>query len=260
MYNADLIKSQAPSVFTMKRHPEKTTDRYIQIPTTDVLEMFEKVGWITVKAAQARSHDAAGRTYKSHTLRLRHVSSLLENKLQVNGTYPEIIIRNSHDGGSTLRLMAGMFRLVCANGMVLSVGQSVGAIVRHSGENVLEAVMQGGIWVVKEAQHAQESSKIMSRVILTKQEQAKFVREVSNIVTGDAKRFAPAELLAVRREEDAKDSLWNVFNRAQENLVRGGMRMESINGRPSRSRPIVNADRDIKINSALWSLAEKWAA
>jgi hypothetical protein len=257
MFNADLIKNFAPSVFTQHRHPDRTTDRYVQIPTTDVLDMFEREGWITVKAAQARSVTTDGRTYRTHTLRLRHVSSLLDGKMEINGTYPEIVIRNSHDGASTLRLMGGLFRLICSNGLMVGIANT--SIIRHKGGNVLEAVKEGGVWVVKEAQRAQNASIKMNKIMMDGPARIKFVHQVSEAIAGDAKRFSESELLVVRRDEDAKDTLWNVFNRAQETLVRGGMRLQSANGRPSRSRAIINADRDSKVNSALWGIAEKWA-
>lgn len=260
MHNAELIKAQAPSVFTMTRHPTRTSDRYIHIPTPDVLDMFEREGWITVKAAQARSRGEDGRAYDTHTLRLRHVSSLLDGALKVNDTFPEIVWRNSHNGGRTAQMLSGLFRLACSNGMVVSMGDVMAKRFRHSGDNVMEAVLENGVWVVKQAQSAQNASKKMSTIMMSKAQQLTFVHQISEAIAGDKMRFPLEQLLAVRRDEDAKDTLWNVFNRAQENVMRGGMNLTSENGRPSRSRAIVNADRDIKINAAMWAVAEKWAA
>ena len=73
----------------------------------------------------------------------------------------------------------------------------------------------------------------------------------------------PEKLLELRRYEDAGDNLWNVLNRLQENLCRGGLQDESrrrVNGkRFPRTRAITGLDRNVKLNKELWSLAQRVA-
>lgn len=66
-----------------------------------------------------------------------------------------------------------------------------------------------------------------------------------------------AQILTSRRYEDRKDDLWSVFNRCQENLSKGGLPGRSAQGKRSRTRAVNGIDGDIKLNRALWVMAEE---
>ncbi|MBW8832642.1 MAG: DUF932 domain-containing protein [Burkholderiales bacterium] len=59
------------------------------------------------------------------------------------------------------------------------------------------------------------------------------------------------------RFEDRSDDLWTTFNRVQENLIQGGLQGRTPAGRPMRTRPVVGIDQGVKLNRALWVLAEE---
>lgn len=65
-----------------------------------------------------------------------------------------------------------------------------------------------------------------------------------------------SQLLAPRRWDDRKNDLWAVFNRVQENLVKGGLNGRTANGRNQRTRPVQGIDQNLRLNRALWLLAE----
>ena len=73
----------------------------------------------------------------------------------------------------------------------------------------------------------------------------------------------PEKLLEARRYEDAGEALWHVFNRLQENLLRGGLKDETrcrADGRRfARTRAITGLDRNVRLNKELWSLAQRLA-
>ncbi|MCG5526544.1 DUF945 domain-containing protein, partial [Ectothiorhodospira haloalkaliphila] len=70
----------------------------------------------------------------------------------------------------------------------------------------------------------------------------------------------PENLLEARRREDAQDqTLWGAFNKAQENLLKGGIRGRSRSGRRTRTRPIHSVTEDVRLNRALWRLTERFA-
>ena len=79
----------------------------------------------------------------------------------------------------------------------------------------------------------------------------------------------PAQLLQARRHYDNGNDLWKTFNRIQENVIQGGLSGRTRSsydelGRfvPSRrvsTREIKGIDQDVRLNRALWTLAEKMA-
>ncbi|MFZ8887334.1 MAG: DUF932 domain-containing protein, partial [Steroidobacteraceae bacterium] len=54
-------------------------------------------------------------------------------------------------------------------------------------------------------------------------------------------------------------TLWNTYNVIQENLLKGGQRGRATTGRRMTTRPVTGIQQDVKLNRALWSLAEKMA-
>jgi len=64
----------------------------------------------------------------------------------------------------------------------------------------------------------------------------------------------PSQLLKQRRSADEGNSLWKIFNKVQENLVKGGQRPTGRLGR--RTRKVTSAIADHKLNRDLWNLTE----
>ncbi len=60
-----------------------------------------------------------------------------------------------------------------------------------------------------------------------------------------------------RRCEDKKDDLWTVYQRLQENLIKGGLSGRNAKGKRARTRSVNGIDGDIKLNKALWVMTEK---
>jgi hypothetical protein len=69
------------------------------------------------------------------------------------------------------------------------------------------------------------------------------------------------QVIRPRRHEDNTNQLWNVFNRAQENLINGGNHY--VGNRPNgqirhmTTRPVRGIDGSVNLNRALWALAER---
>lgn len=66
-----------------------------------------------------------------------------------------------------------------------------------------------------------------------------------------------ADVLQVRRHADDASDLWTTLNRTQENLVRGGLRGRSAAGQRITTRAVTGIDQDVKLNRALWTLADE---
>lgn len=60
---------------------------------------------------------------------------------------------------------------------------------------------------------------------------------------------------AVRCRSGRRD-LWSVFNRTQENLTKGGLSARAANGRRQTTRPVQGIDQSVRLNRALWLLAD----
>jgi hypothetical protein len=67
---------------------------------------------------------------------------------------------------------------------------------------------------------------------------------------------AASQLLDVRRSVDGGADLWSTSNRVQEAPVSCGLRGRRANGQRMRTRPVQGIDANLRLNRALWILAE----
>jgi hypothetical protein len=185
-------------------------------------------------------------------IRLRHASHI-----DARGEANEIILLNSHDGTSSYQMLAGMFRFVCQNGLVC--GDTVADVrVPHKGD-VAAQVIEGAYEVLHGFEQAQQSREAMRAVTLVGGEAEVFARAALALKYDDPERPAPIterQVLAARRVDDNRVDLWSVFNRIQENLIRGGLVGRGNRGRRQRTRPVQSIDQDLRLNRALWLLAD----
>jgi hypothetical protein len=254
----DQVRAVAPSVFAMSPHMSRS-ERYAYIPTVDVLEGLSREGFQVVKASQSRTRIPGKSDFTKHMLRLRHEST--QDVTALGETIPEVVLINSHDGTSAYKLMAGMFRLVCLNGMVVA-DSLVGSLkVQHSG-NITSKVIEGSFKVLENTGKAVEAAKTWAEIELSDDESLAFANAAHTVRFGaEDTTINPVRLLAARRPDDVGHDLWRTFNRVQENVIRGGLQGLNATGtRRVSSRAVRGIDGDIRLNTALWQLASSMAA
>ena len=227
------------------------SERYQFISSNEIIQRFAQEGWQVESATVAapRKRDVL---FAKHMIDFRH-----PDFEPINGAVPRIILINSHDGSSSARVLAGVFRFVCSNGLV--VGNTVGKeIVRHTGDAAADLIHRMRS-LAKNTSELYSKIERWSNIDLTKAQRFEFARFAAQLRWGDAQRFTPEDLLQVRREGDDRGDLWTTFNRLQENTVRGGIEGLSRSGRAATSRPLSDISRSVEYNAQLWQLAEEVA-
>jgi hypothetical protein len=248
----DDIARAAPSVLATSAH-ESRGDRYAFIPTIDVLDGLRREGFQPFEVRQTKCRDAGKREHTKHLVRLRHPDAFSSQ-----GEVPEIVLLNSHDGTSSYQLLAGFFRFVCSNGLI--AGDVCNDVrVRHSG-NVVNDVIEGSYTVLDNIKEIGERIEAYKAITLAPQEQVAFA-EAATLLRWDEDKVpvTASSLIVPRRYEDRDPTLWNVFNRAQENLLNGGLRGRTTTGKRTRTRAVGGVTENVKLNKALWTLADSLA-
>jgi hypothetical protein len=158
--------------------------------------------------------------------------------------------------------MAGMFRLVCSNGLVVGEGVCEGVKVPHKGD-IVSQVIEGAYRIVDGSIEAERRAEDMRQIALAPAEQDAFAEAAAQLRwDGEAVPVEARQIVAPRRREDIGADLWRTFNRAQENLVNGGIsythRSEATGRRSRRETRSVNGiDGNVALNRALWTLAQR---
>jgi len=225
--------------------------RYEFISSGDVIDRFAQEGWKVAHATVAapRKRDAL---FAKHMIDFRH-----PDHEEVNGAVPRIILTNSHDGTSSARVMAGVFRFVCANGLVVG-NTTYKESIRHTGDAAADLIhrMQQ---LAKNTSQLYSSIDLWSKKQLSRAQRNEFARFAAQLRWNDAQRFPADELLEPRRADDDRGDLWTTFNIVQENTVRGGLEGLSRSGRSATSRPLSDITRSVDFNAQLWQLAQEVA-
>ncbi|CAM3758620.1 hypothetical protein SB6095_03378 [Klebsiella quasivariicola] len=245
----DELHQHVPSVFGEDKH-ESRSERYSYIPTITLLENLQREGFEPFFACQSRVRDPERREHTKHLLRLRRSG-------QITGQHvPEIIILNSHDGASSFQLLPGYFRQVCTNSLVC--GQSFGEIrVPHRG-NIVEKVIEGAYDVLGVFDRVEEKRDAMQSLLLPPPAQHALANAALTYRFGEEHQPVTAtQILTPRRYEDRQDDLWTIYNRIQESLLKGGLSGRTAQGKRTHTRAINGIDGDVKLNRALWVMAEE---
>lgn len=226
-----------------------TTERYADISTATVLRELSAQGFGVHSVTVAGTRKAERQGYQKHSLRLRRLDYVGKRD-----GMPEVIMRNSHDGSSAWSFEAGYYRKVCSNGLHIMVATAKVSL-RHVGkqaelDNVLNAVHAvASQFGAIEARVDAYSARVMSRDEIAAFEQAAIALRIDANNVRKLNKTSPYVGMA-RRLEDEEPTLWNVFNRVQENLVR------PVSG--SGLRAIRSIDGSAVINRQLATLADQY--
>lgn len=242
------LMQHVPSVFGEDKHASRS-EKYTLIPTITLLENLQREGFQPFFACQSRVRDPDRREHTKHLLRLRRAG-------QINGQQvPEIIILNSHGGESSFQLLPGIFRSVCTNSLVC--GQSFGEIrVPHRGD-IVGKVIEGAYEVLGVFDRVEEKREAMETLLLPPPAQQALAQAALTYRFGEEHQPVTAsQILTPRRYEDRKDDLWTTYQRLQENLLKGGLPGRTSKGKCAHTRAVKGIDGDVKLNRALWVMAE----
>ena len=246
--STDIVwKSKMPASVENGKKLSSVSDKYSFIDTKQIISKLEQNGYYVTQSDQIRPRIRDPKVVR-HFVRMRHAEYLA----QTNGTIPEILIVNAHDGSSSLKFMAGLFRMICSNGLIVQTAKTASARLLHRG-NASDQALELAQTVIMQAQENARRIEIFRSKILAPVEILQFATIASREIWSG--KIEPKQLLLARRHEDTDDSLWSVFNRVQENLIKGGIAGRGSNGRRTRTRGI-SSNSSIDVNQKLWQLAE----
>lgn len=237
------------------RAAEKTSGTYQFVSTRNILEQVQDFGWrITGVSAQGRS------PYAQHRVTLVHEKDLAIAQ-DVGNENQDGILRiemfNSHNLTKRFMMALGYFRFACSNGLLVATGPAEMIRTKHRfSDQRMEAIMAQIQSVSERFPRVLNTINDFKSRQLTEDEQRSFAefaikgrylyrqalpKAFNNI--DDMSKL----ILKPRRVEDEGESVWQVYNRVQENIVRG------IEG---TTRPMRGYGDSVRVNQLLWKGAE----
>ena len=248
----DTLRQRVPAVFASSAD-EKVSAKYTFIPTERVLTGLMRVGFVPVDARQTNARKASP-LHARHVIRLRR---RLET-VSLRDSIPEVVLWNAHDGSGAYQLRLGCLRVVCLNGLIVSMGAFPSVRVAHRGD-IVEEVVTSALEMSERFGALAGQIDRMEHRLLKKDEQIQFAERALAIRFPEPSQsgIQPEQLLTCRRVEDLGSDLWTCLNKVQENLLRGGLSRRTASGRRTRTRAITSIAEDVRINGRVWELAEE---
>jgi len=247
------IRQLASSIFTTQGAPG-TSDKYAHIPTDRIIDDMALLGWGVVDAKQVKARKGEG--YQKHLVVFRN------NDIQItaedgDNVFPQILLTNSHDGKNAFTFTAGLFRMVCENGLVVSSREFENMKIRHYGYS-FEELQETIKAMVEKLPLTVESLNKFRQVELSQEQALDFAKkalttrfnedEIKNI------QIDLNELLNPTRVEDKGNDLWSVYNVVQEKIIHG-MFNYKYGVKTRKARKIKNFKQDLVVNEKLYDLA-----
>ena len=254
------IMSMAPSVFA-ESPSDEVSKHYTHIPTERVIDDMEVLGWKPIEAKEVKARKSSTKGFQKHLLVFRN-DEIVINGNDGDTVYPQILLTNSHDGKNSFQFQAGLYRMICSNGLVIADTQFESVKMRHMGysfEDLQDMIkeMVGKLPLTVESMNKMKAIEMAEEQILAFAKDAlnaRFTKKEMNRIEVDLK-----ELTTPTRNEDKGSDLWSVFNVVQEKLIEGDFQYRA-GGKVRQARVIKNFKQDMKINKKLFNVALEYAA
>lgn len=255
----DQIREIAPSVFTAKADKTSTSKHYVHIPTEKVIDDMATLGWGVVDAKQINARKRKG--YQQHMVVFGNDDLRIDGK-DGDTVMPRILMTNSHDGKNAFRFQAGLYRLVCSNGLVIADAEFANLKIRHMGYDLSELSTVINEIVEKLPLTVECMNKLQNKKV-SEAQKVSFAKDAlaTRLSENQLKNFSTDDILAFlepTREEDKGDDMWSVYNLIQEKLVHG-MINYGVGIKQRKARKIKNFQQDMKLNQELYTLALSYA-
>ena len=265
----DQMHERCPAAFSSSASPE-TSSRYGFVNTADAINILQDNGFSPVRAIQKPSRKGGSVLFNDHMITFNAPKAF-----DGSGERGELILYNSHNAKSSLKLFAGAFRFICSNGIV--AGEGFEAKLRHSmltanGFNDLVNDQAKALPALMDSIERLKSIAMDPKQVLDFAYDAAALRwDMDPNLLGDivgrgsfATKWTLLDMNATRRYGDAGSDLWTVFNRSQEALIRGGVRIRSYternqHGANRKARPIAALAETVRVNRQLWDMADALA-
>ena len=240
----------APSIFSNSAI-ESVSLQYHFVKTSEILETFRNAGYYPILAGEAKSRTAEGQPFVKHLLQFRSLENLL--KVPADGLYYDICLKNSHNKTSSFSLELACYRLICKNLLTIPTEQLLFHRIIHKGfqtSKITRAIDE----IVNYIPTVEKEIENLKQITLNDIE-ATAVSKAAIAIRFDTSThdINPQELLTVNRDEDSVPTAFNIYNRLQESIINGGVKLKhKVSQKTVTSKVITAIDEKSRLNKELY--------
>jgi hypothetical protein len=204
------------------RAAESTSSKYSFFDSRILIQELLDKGWVVHLQTEALVRNPKKLGFQRHMI-------IFNNKEYKNSEGNlQIVVRNAHDTSCSVEIFSGFMRITCAN-QLFTKDLGTGSLirVRHVGTDVQERVMKGFQSMINFLPTYDKIIRNLQHHVFTHTAMNEFAMRAALLRFGEdseiVSKLKPEDILKPRRTADSGNSAWLVYNRVQENLVRGGL-------------------------------------
>jgi hypothetical protein len=258
----DQIQEVAPLVLA-EQPTRQVSSQYVFANTKTVVEDLAELGWMPTQAGQRKMKKSMAQPsiYSPHMVKFSNPEIYIEGR-DGDVSFPQIILMNRHDGLGSFKFMAGLYRLVCSNGLVIATQQFASYSIPHKGysfEELRHMVQER----TKALPEQLEVMNKMKQIDLNPGQRRKLAMEgillrsgidPTTVVQDKVYNIDPQmiqDVLTPARPSDEGNDLWATYNVIQEKLIKGGFNV----GTRRTAKAVKSFEKDLSLNSQLFKSA-----
>ena len=194
-----------------------TSDKYNTINTAEVVADMEKQGFKVVEYRESNFRKEEKENKVKHMVRMA-----IDN---IAGIRRDIVIFNSHDSSTSLRLNFGAYRAICMNTLVFGDSLLPEMRIKHTMKDPFSRINEYAYSIREILEQEADIRAQMESTRFSAYDMERFAREVTAIREDESSEILDMnDLNTIQRPEDIGKNLWLTFNRCQENLIKGNYR------------------------------------
>ena len=265
------IARQAPIVLASSPTAE-VSSQYTFASTETVIDDLAELGWFPTQVGQRASRKKETR-FSPHLVRFSNPDLKITkgDAGSENVSYPQILLKNRHDGLGKFEFSMGIFRLVCSNGLVIATAkfgevkiahrgysfQEIRDMVRQRTEALPEQILVMNSMQDRMLSRSEQEALAQQAIVLRSNTQAGTEEALELIKRVD--KVSLNELLTPVRKEDSGTDLWNTYQVVQERISKGLFSMPmGAKAKVRRVREISSFEKDLDFNKELFTTAKSF--
>lgn len=251
------------------RNEIETSKNYQFVSSEEIGKVLQDQGFELDGVSYAKPRKEENKGFQKHIMIFSRPDLLVDdgNKLQ-------LLVTNAHNGKSALHLDSGIFRAVCANGLV-SGNKMHSSRVLHKGGDIDRKLKESLEYIVAQMASLKSDVERMKNHQVTNSEAYDYMMSMAEYRLKDIDLVGInyESVAKLHRAEDQSNDLYTFFNRVQENIIRGGIKyvknveILDVDGRVIGSEKKAGTTREVKaittsldLNKTLWNSAMELVA
>ena len=234
------------------------SNKYINTSTEEIITEFKRYMNITpIGFSKSKVRKIEKENKQKHVVMLEPDDSKM-----VDGTNLRLIIYNSLDKSTSIRIYLGAYRDVCENGLVFGDDIMQPIRIKHTYQGWKDVIAK----VANEYQSAkyrtEQTIKQMMNKYLSYGQQGMLAEQIANIINKDITGHIidPLQLNIAHHPEDMGKNIWYTYQRIQYNVMNGGI--ERVISRDkeqliSKTHKVTDPYKQLKYNLEIYNACKQ---